>query len=573
MANVTNLRQQFLRVQRESYRRRLREARETLEASPVVLRYGREYHRGLKKYRALSSWSEVMKSLASAQIVYHGDYHPLRHSQRCILSVLNEISEKRETVLCLEMFHGTDQKSVDGYLAGAIGEKEFLKKIRYAEKWAYNWNPWKRILDLCRERKIPVLGINSEARHASNSLRERDVTSAQIIGQTLIRNPNALIYVVDGDYHVAPEHLPAEVEKRVAPLELHPTKVILYQNAETLYWKLAEEGHEEADVVQVSENSFCLMNTVPTTKIQAYLDWLQYAEDGYSPVWGDWAELSGEDYLTQIRGMVKDLGRFLGLECPQGKLDRLTVYSNRNLDFGGIIELHPSIKKEISRIKAKIRRGEGFLLEIQDGPEPSYVIYLQEASVNQAAEEATHFLNVALRGPLRKRLSASDRFYREVMTEALGFIGSKTINERRKVVTEWKLRTFLGRIRKSGSRNREEAANAETSRFLLQHHHLEQRHASVDIFLRKFSGIIAAGGEVPHRAATQLGYMLGNKLFYAVKKGYMPISFIRTLFSRSFEKPDEALIAYLALSRRMQHLHTSHGRASLEAERTLSETA
>ncbi len=570
MITVTGLRRQLLRIQKESYRRKLREARLTLEASPAVTRYGREYQRSVRSYSAISSWPEVMRKVAAADVIYHGDYHPLRHSQRCILAMLQEASEKRSLVLCLEMFHGADQKWVDLYMAGEMEEKDFLRRIRYAEKWTYNWNPWKRILDFCRERRVPVLGINFETGNPETSLAERDAYSARVIGQALIRHTGSLVYVVDGDFHVAPGHLPAEVAKRVAPLGLNPGKVILHQNAENLYWKLAKEGHEEAEVLQIGEDSFCLMNTMPTTKLQAYLDWLHYAEEGEYRVRGNWAELSGEDYLAQIHSIVKDLDRLMGFGFPQEKLSRLTVYSNRNLDFAQVIALHPAIKTELPRIEGKIHRGEGFLLEIQDSGEPAYVIYLQAANINQAAEEATHFVNCVLRGPLSRSLSSADRFYREAMTEALGFFGSKMINERRKAVSEWSLRNFLGQARKDEGGGRDRARMARVGRFLLQHHHLERREAAFGVFRRKFGPLFAARGGLPHAAATQLGYMLGSKLFYAVKKGYLPLVLIRDLFRRSFEHPGEAFGVYMDLSRRLQRLHTDHGRASLEAERSLS---
>lgn len=573
MQTVNHLRRQLLRIQKESYRRKSREAKLTLEASAAVSRYGREYQRYLRSYAAISNWPEVSRKVAAAKVVYHGDYHPLRHSQRCILGMLQETAPKRRLVLCLEMFHGADQKWLDAYLAGALEESAFLRRIRYAKKWAYNWNPWKRILDFCREQNIPVLGINRETQNPETSLAERDAYSAQVIGQAIIRYPDALVYVVDGDYHVAPNHLPAEVERRLAPLGVTPQKVILYQNAENLYWKLAEAGREETEVLQISDEAFCLMNSVPTTKLQSYLDWLHYAEEGYYPVRGNWAELSGEDYLAQIRSILKDLDQLLGLEFPEEKFSRLTVYSSRNLDFAEVIALHPSVKKELPRIQEKIRNGEGFLLEIQDEESPSYIIYLQAASINQAAEEATHFLNVVLRGPLRGKLSPMDRFYREAVTEALGFFGSKMINERRKAVSEWALRAFLGKARKEGSESRARARMLRIGRFLLQHHHLERREAASEAFRRKFAAMYSEPGSMPHSAATQLGYMLGSKLFYAVKKGFLPLNLIRGLFSHSLEKSGEAFAAYMELSRRLQRLHADYGRSSLEAERSLSETA
>src|SRR5690606_39043509 len=276
---MSRLRDQLLRIQRENYEKNLRLVKRSLGANAFVAKYGREYHRYLKTYQSISGKPELVRRAAASDLVYHGDYHTLWHSQRSILAMLQELSGKREIVLCLEMFHGKDQKWVDLYLSGALEEKSFLNKIRYARNWAYNWNPWRHILDFCRARGIPVLGINTEVEDPEKSLQARDVYSAQIIGRALIRHPGALIYVVDGDYHISPNHLPREVEARLAPLGVIPQRTIIYQNAENLYWKLAMEHKEEAEVLQIGADSFCLMNTVPATKLQSYLDWLEYAED------------------------------------------------------------------------------------------------------------------------------------------------------------------------------------------------------------------------------------------------------------------------------------------------------
>ena len=353
---MASLRDQLLRIQRENYEKNLRQVKRNLGNNPIVARYGRDYARYLKSYQGISSKAELLRRVLASDIVYHGDYHTLRHSQRSVLALLQEIAGKRRIILCLEMFHGKDQKWVDMYLAREIEEKEFLQKIRYARNWAYNWNPWRHILDFCRENRIPVLGINREVEDPEKSLLERDIYSAQIVGTALVRHPGTLIYVVDGDYHISPNHLPREVESRVNPLGGHPQRTIIYQNAENLYWKLAAERKEEADVLQVAADGFCLMNTVPATKLQSYLDWLEYAEDGYFPVRGNWAELSGENYFAQIQNIVQNLDSLLQFKFPMDSLERLTVYSSRNLDFTEVIQETPELRGHMGRVKAKIRR-------------------------------------------------------------------------------------------------------------------------------------------------------------------------------------------------------------------------
>ncbi|MEO7423678.1 MAG: ChaN family lipoprotein, partial [Fibrobacteria bacterium] len=532
---MARLRAQLLRIQRENYEKNKRQVKRSLGSNAFVARYGREYHRYLKTYQAISSKNELLRRVVSSDVVYHGDYHTLRHSQRSILAMLRELDGKREIILCLEMFHGKDQKWVDLYMSGEIEEKAFLHKINYAQKWAYNWNPWRHILDFCRDHGIPVLGINTEIENPEMSLQARDIFSAQVVGRALIRHPGKLVYVVDGDYHVSPNHLPKEVEERVSPLGVAPQRTIIYQNAENLYWMLAGEHKEEADVLQINQDSFCLMNTVPATKLQSYLDWLEYAEDGYFPVRGNWAELSGENYFAQLQSIIQNLDSLFQFKFPMASLERLTVYSSRNLDFTEVIQTIPELRGQIRRINEKIRRGEGFLIEYKDGGLDSYLVYLPNSSINQAAEEATHFMNVVLRGPLKRVLQGQDYFYANLLTEAMGFFGSKMINEKRKAPTESSLRLFLGKARQNP-----EAPDSETvkvSRLILQHLHLEKRSSVEMDFRKKFAPVFSESTTLPQTFSTQLGYMLGNRLYYAVKKGLIPLKDIRDLFYESFDHP------------------------------------
>jgi len=58
-----------------------------------------------------------------------------------------------EVVLCLEMVYTRNQKILDRFMAGQIGEAEFLKGIRYELDWGYDWNSFRRLFDAARENR------------------------------------------------------------------------------------------------------------------------------------------------------------------------------------------------------------------------------------------------------------------------------------------------------------------------------------------------------------------------------------------------------------------------------------
>ena len=362
---MPKLREQLIQIQKKNYRKNVALVRENLGHHPGIDTYEKDYSRALKDYEEISSKADLIRKASAADVIFHGDYHTLKQSQRSVFHIIREIHGKRDIILCLEMFHGSDQKVVDQFMTGELSEHSFLEKIDYAKKWPFPWNHWRPVISFCRDNQIPILGINAEVNEGNGiiSLRKRDRYSAQIVAKASIRYPGKLIYVVDGDYHVSPNHLPKNVERLLNMLD-EPVKVlIIFQNAENLYWKLCSRGLEESDVLRISENIYCLMNTMPANKIQSYLNWLEYSEDAYFPVHKDWEVDDVEGRVAMVHDMVTTLASIFGLELPADALQKLTIYYPNNLYFMELLYEIPELKGQFRLVKEKIKRGEGFLLE------------------------------------------------------------------------------------------------------------------------------------------------------------------------------------------------------------------
>ena len=168
-----------------------------------------------------------------------------------------------------------------------------------------------------------------------------------------------------------------------------------------------------------------------------------------------------------------------------------------------------------------------------------------------AAEEACHFLNAVLRGPSNTPASPFDHFYRNVITECLGFFGSKFINEKRKSQTENSLRRFLGKV-KRGEVKQNDHETKQVSRYILQHFYLQRKTTDAKEFVKKFHTQYKSRSVISRMFSTQLGYMLGNKLYYAVKRGKFPIERVREFFCDPFDKPMKAFNCYLEISERVK---------------------
>jgi len=496
---MKTFRQQLIAIQRRIYRKNVRRMQDNLGHNSAIKRYEKEYSHYLKNYEEISNKAELIKKVLASDLVFHGDYHTLRQSQRSILRVLREIKGKRDIILCLEMFHGSDQKYVDMFMAGKMSESSFLKKIDYSKKWSFSWSNWSPLISFCCRERIPVLGINTNCEDDSDlrSLRCRDQYSARIIAKAVIRNPGKLVYVVDGDYHVSPNHLPNNVEQLLCQLDESVRSLIICQNEE-------------------------------------------------NPAHKDWEDDFVEDSGMMVQDMATAIASPLNLELPPDALERLLIYYASDLYFIDMIYDIPELKGKIRLIKERIRRDEGFLIEYERDGEESYLIYLANSSINMAAEEACHFLNAVLRGRLNIALSLFDRFYRNVMTECLGFFGSKFINEKRKSNTENAIRRFLGNA-KHDKPSFEDAENIKVARLLLQHFYLQRKGADVQEFMKKFYPQYKSQSAVSRIFSTQLGYMLGNRLYYAVKSGKFSVSKVREIFRDPFDESEKAFECYLEI--------------------------
>ena len=557
---MSTLREQLIRIQRRNYRKKVRLVRKTLTQNRGIELYREEYLRYLKDYEDISNKADLIRKASAADIIYHGDYHTLKQSQSSVLRIIRDIQGKRDMILCLEMFHGSDQKHVDAFMSGQLSEESFLEKIDYAKKWPFPWGNWKTTISFCRDHKIPILGINTETNEGKGirSLKKRDQYSARIIAKAFIRNPGKLIYVVDGDLHIAPNHLPKNVERLLGRLDERAKTFIVFQNAERLYWKLCSRGLEESDVLRVSENMYCVMNTMPANKIQSYLNWLEYSEDAYFPVNKEWEFEDNEHRGAMVHDMVTSLASILNLELPTDALQKMTIFYPNDLHFMERLYETPELKGRLRLIKDKIKRGEGFLLEYDREGETRYLIYLANSNINMAAEEASHFMNAVLRGPLRNNLSPFDGFYRHVITECLGFLGSKFLNEKRKTESENSIRRFLGRV-KRGEEKETDLETIQVARYVLQHRYLQRQTRDPEEFMKKFHAQYKSRSAVSRMFRTQLGYMLGNKLYYAVKRGAFSMERLRELFRDPFEKPMQGFTSYLEITDRIKKVKLASG--------------
>ncbi len=125
---------------------------------PATLAKGEILH--LATGRLLSE-RELYENLFHYRLIYVGETHDNVRAHAVQLAILEAMQRRfpGEVAVGMEMLRRPHQSVVDGYLAGEIGERAFLRA--WDESWGLGAYPYYReLLDFCRDRGIPVVALN-----------------------------------------------------------------------------------------------------------------------------------------------------------------------------------------------------------------------------------------------------------------------------------------------------------------------------------------------------------------------------------------------------------------------------
>jgi hypothetical protein len=320
-----------------------------------------------------------------------------------------------------------------------------------------------------------------------------------------------------GQYHVAPQHLPSEVARRLGPVRRK--SLVVYQNCESIWWSLARRGKvDRTEAVRIRDGELCLIHTSPLVCQQTFLDYLEsesgdapLVEDGTFERFRQMARLVGDFCGVDVRESIDDV--LVGTPADPGFVDRLRERAR----FG---------RRELDQVRKQILSRESYYLP------RARAVWLASMSINHAAEEAAHFVrHCAIGDAMDAPRRASDAFYARCVEEALGFFGSRLVNPARRCedVADW-AETF----RKARGEERQIAA------FLLAHKAAESEgpeEAAKLVPLRQ--------DRLFHAVSHGLGYLLGHRLHRAFEEKRVSRAVVRKLFADRLESPRAAYFTLL----------------------------
>jgi hypothetical protein len=519
-------------LQRGIYLSLKREAESLLGPTPPGIRaYEKTYRTELTRLERRTRPITIDKLIARAKradVVLIGDYHTYAQSQRAVLRLLRELAKEiptRELALGVECVASHHQHHLDRWLRGQISEETFLRSIQYEEVWGFPWEHYRGLFQFARDNGMDVVALNRPrdllpplaalpvARPAGD-LGARDEWAAGLIVDELTRPRPRKVVAIYGEYHLSPSHLPASIREIARRNGLYgtpgePEILVLHQNRDELFWKLAEQGLEQhAHLVELEGSHLCIFSGTPWTKLQSLVNWIR---GDLTRFVDEDDEDSEEEFLQWMRIYGNGVSRFFHI--PDAGYGTLQLARWEDLRGG------PRWWRRL------IQAQERFYLKEDEN---STLVYVSSFSENAAAEVASvhllHHDNPRKRAFLGRGPTAVDDFAASVLDHAFGFLGSLLINPRRKCDFPLDHQARLRELRRSPKSALFVHERASRTLFLELSKLKSASRPDLESRFRK------QAPEALFTASRFLGHWLGSRLHESLLHGTRTVESIRTLF-------------------------------------------
>jgi hypothetical protein len=499
-------------------------------------KYLREFNNAYQDYKRVLSDHEYHAELLAADLILLGDYHALPKSQQFAAELVETLASitGRPVILGLETVFSKDQQVLDDWRTGAIGDLELREGIRFDTEWGYDWASFYEMLSVSRLHATEIVALDSFPRGDLRRIGLRDRHAAAKIAEAHERHPGAILVVLFGESHLAPNHLPMLVKSALPSQRV----LTLLQNIDPLYWKAAGE-RDTVREVQVVRDVVCVFNSTPLEKYESYRLCIER--------WRQ-TRVQAVDLSPTFSNLTDALLRFLGMPREQSP----TVY-------------HPSSVRELQKLLANMRVAANESSEILRRVAEKGIAYSAELNtvfatafqMQDATEEAARCVHATCSDATQascETLAEDDRFYLRVLEEALVYFGSRVLHPARKAVRESELYKVYGESREDVERHAQQPYGRfiEAIDFIVLHRDYEAN-------LRQYwhrpellqQGLQFAGAQYAFVTRT-LGQLLGTDLYDAYVAGRVTRRSLRTLFRRDLRKPGAARTAYFVVVRRLK---------------------
>src|SRR5467141_3193596 len=353
-------------------------------------KYLKDFSAAYRSYQSVLDPTQVQESVRVADLVLIGDYHALPTCQKFAASLLEQraLVGDRPVVLGVETIFARDQHILDEWWRREIDEDELRQRIRFDIDWGYDWAPFREVLATARDHAEALYGLDCMPRDDLRRIGLRDCHASVKIVEMRRRHPNAVIFVLFGESHLAPGHLPQLLRD-----EMPEAKIItVLQNVDALYWRAAGERANKVEAVRVNDDVVCVFNATPLEKYESYRMCLD-----------QWSRAENEpDFAPTIYNLIGSLASFL-------EINRYSPHNGTQPRF--LVDMLPEmygrssnamLRRLLSRNGVNDREFEAMLLRVEERggaylPEVN-AFYMCELQMVNAAEDVARFLHQACQG-------------------------------------------------------------------------------------------------------------------------------------------------------------------------------
>src|ERR1700727_3819000 len=178
-------------------------------------KYLREFSQAFPAYDSVLDGQQIQNTLYAADVVLIGAYHTLAAAQRYAATLIEQraLTGDRPLVLGVETIFARDQHILDEWWRREIDENELRQRVRFDLDWGYEWSPFYELLVAARDHGEGLYGLDCMPRESLRKIGARDRHAAAKIAEIRQRHPEAVIFVLFGESHLAPGQLPRVLQK------------------------------------------------------------------------------------------------------------------------------------------------------------------------------------------------------------------------------------------------------------------------------------------------------------------------------------------------------------------------
>ncbi len=460
----------------------------TLDTNVLLKKYVRAHLKDVCSIKADVAFNEIFDEIKRKDIILFGNFRTDNGPRYYLLDILKKlVDEGNDIAVGIDLFPHRKRKYLESYQNGQTTKRKLSLSMNF-DSLSYDsfLRSYFAVLDFLKSRSIPVIPLDTGG-VASKNLMKKDVKVARMLALFKSHYRNSKLICLVPDSWLAKNHLPAELSKALKKFNIKSDFLRIFSGSDRIYQKLLNEMKEKSsNLVKCSANTYILNLSHPVERYNSFLNYL----DGEREL--DKDKSISESFLEILESINKKFALGINVKSLNYKL-----YANFEIDFIEEILKTKSLKDYDKKgILEYVLKGEGFYIP------RGQIIYLGNLSKLHASEEAGHYIRNVLAG-IDKAQTREDKFYINVVNEALAFMASKLI-----VPLRTPIETNI--------------INMAVTPYLVD-------------------------SEKENLMIHTLGYRLGDKLYKASKRGKLSKRSIKGMFSRKFSRQGEAKRYYSAL--------------------------